>query len=181
MVWKTHFTVKVKYTSIFCTCYFSLFSLCIGRMCLIMMANAIWIKFKFMVWTFFPIAIACHRFNIFHPQSLIFFSSSSLLCVYNVQLEKIIKAKFVRKKETHAGSQAQEFSWRFPVHGSKIFTSRRKQVKILMLMMIIGRNGTNDLDLMLNAFAFFIIKWTWLLPSLTTIHILINRSKHEQK
>lgn len=110
VVWKTHFTVKVKYTSIFCTCYFSLFSLCIGRMCLIMMANAIWIKFKFMVWTFFPIAIACHRFNIFHPQSLIFFSSSSLLCMYNVQLEKVIKAKFVRKKETHAGSQAQEFS-----------------------------------------------------------------------
>jgi hypothetical protein len=29
--------------------------------CLIMMANAIWIKFKFMVWTFFPLPALCER------------------------------------------------------------------------------------------------------------------------
>lgn len=48
VVWKALRKKRRKY--IFCTCYFSLFSLCMGDA---IMANAIWIKFKFMVWTFF--------------------------------------------------------------------------------------------------------------------------------
>jgi hypothetical protein len=127
VVWKA-FTVKVKYKRIFFAPAIFPFFIMYGR-CLLMMANAIWIKFKFMVWTFFH----CHHgnvssFHFTHPVKLSFPHNNS---------------------NGSSGSSSRPLRHYF-------FLCFFLSFALMTTTTLLGRS-TNDPDIMLNAFAFFFI------------------------
>lgn len=127
----------------------------------------------------------CHRmpsFQHFPSPIAYFFSSFSLLCVERSAREGN-KSKICEKDgDTRRQSGTGVFVTISCARQQNFHIKKKKTGKNLNADVDNGENGTNDLDLMLNAFAFFSsLSELDCFFLLLTIHILINRSKHEQK